>query len=342
MKWINSPDFRTRHLAARSRNGGPRRQRSWKSRIDTLEEKVLLSGANLVVSSAVAPSNLNSSVTVALEWTVSNRGTESAGASWADSVYLSTDANLSDDDIVFGDGPIAAPRILAPGESYTVDRSFVVPAADSGDYYLFIAADSANAQNEGNEGDNLRAVPVSLAGSSGRLPDLVVSSATAPDSAVPGAVNISFTVKNQGAGATTSFFWTNSVYLSTDATYSFSDTSVASDFRFSPLNVGETVTVNTTANLPSVAAGSYFLLFVADAGHGVTETDETNNARAVAITLTIPPVDLTVTAASAPTSAIAGGTASRILDGTESGNRSDFRVLVRLPLFVVRRQVRFF
>jgi subtilase family serine protease len=309
MKWKTTPAHRARRKDVASNKVSPRRPVRWRPDVEPLEEVVLLSAANLVVSSAVAPTTLYSSATSTVEWTVSNRGTEQATASWADSVYLSTDATLDDGDIVLGGGPNTAPTTLAPGESYTVDRNFVIPAADSGDYYLIFATDSGKVQDEASEGDNTRAVPVSLVGSSGKLPDLIVSNATAPSSAVLGRIDISFTVKNQGTSATPGF-WSNAVYLSTDATYDFFDTNVASDFEFSPLNAGSSFTINPTANLPGVAAGQYYLLFIADSNHSVTESDETNNVRALPITLTAPNVDLAATAATAPTTAKAGDTPS--------------------------------
>ena len=86
-------------------------------------------------------------------------------------------------------------------------------------------------------------------------------------------------------------------------------TPFTSYYHFNSLAAGASQSFNTTINLPSVPAGSYYLLVVADGYNSVTESDETNNVRAVPITLTVPDVDLIVTAADAPATAKAGGTA---------------------------------
>ena len=267
-----------------------------------------LSAANLVVSSAVAPTTLHSSETSRVSWGVTNRGTEAADAAWSDAVYLSKDAALDGADTPLG-GPQGALTTLAPGESYTQDAAFTVPAADSGDYYLLFVADSGGDQAESDESDNVRAVPINLVGSSSRLPDLIVTAATAPSTAVIGNIDVSWTVKNQGT-ADVSGYWSDSFYLLTNATYDASDTFATSYFHSSSLAAGASQSFNTTINLPSVPAGSYYLLVVADGSNYVSESDETNNVRAVPITLTVPAVDLVVTAADAPATAKAGGTAT--------------------------------
>ena len=74
----------------------------WRPGLDALEQHILFSAANLVVSSAVAPTILNASQTSRVSWGVTNRGTEAADANWSDAVYLSKDAALDDDDTPLG------------------------------------------------------------------------------------------------------------------------------------------------------------------------------------------------------------------------------------------------
>ena len=291
-----------------SRRNRPRRPTRWRPGLDALEQHILLSAANLVVSSAVAPTTLYSSEMSSVSWGVTNRGTEAADAAWSDAVYLSKDASLDGADTPLG-SPQGALTTLAPGESYTQDAAFTVPAADSGDYYLLFVADSGGDQAESDESDNVRAVPINLAGSSSKLPDLIVTAVTAPSTAVIGNIDVSWTVKNQGT-ADVSGYWSDSFYLSTDATYDSSDTFASSYYHSSSLAAGASQSFNTTINLPGVPAGSYYLLVVADGSNYVTESDETNNVRAVPITLTVPAVDLVVTAADAPATAKAGDTAT--------------------------------
>ncbi len=270
---------------------------------------MLLSAANLLVTAAVAPATLTTAEISRASWDVTNRGTETAGASWSDGVYLSRDAALDGDDVLLGDGLVAAPSTLAPGASYNQQWTFTVPATDSGDYYLLFAADSGGNQAESSEADNVRAVPVNVIGSP---PDLIVDGATAPSSAKIGPVDVSWTVKNQGIGSAPNSYWYDYVYLSTDDTYDFFDTPLTSAYvsNSPPLVPGGTYARSLTVSIPSVAAGDYYLLFAADASHHVTETNEANNVLALPITLSIPDIDLTVTSADAPSTVNPGGTVS--------------------------------
>ena len=279
-----------------------------------------MSAANLVVSSAVAPTTLYASETAWVSWSVANRGTEVADASWSDAVYLSKDSGLDAGDTLLG-SPQAAGTSLEPGESYSQDAGFSVPASGSGEYYLLFVADSGGDQAEADEADNVRAVPVTLVGSSISLPDLIITAATAPASADVGNTNVSWTVKNQGTAAVSSF-WIDSFYLSTDQVYDPSDTFAYSSYHFNSLAAGASQSFNAPITLPSVPAGSYYLLFVADGSGNVTESDETNNVRAVPITLTVPQVDLIVTAASAPATAATGGTADISWDVKNQGTQA--------------------
>ena len=197
---------------------------------------------------------------------------------------------------------------LAPGESYTQDAAFTVPAADSGDYYLLFVADSGGDQAESDESDNVRAVPINLVGSSSKLPDLIVTAATAPSTAVIGDFDVSSTCRTRTSRCLR--LLVESFYLSTNATYDPSDTFATGYYHSISLAAGASQSFNTTINLPSVPAGSYYLLVVADGSNYVSESDETNNVRAVPIALHVQAVDLIVTAADAPATAKAGGSAT--------------------------------
>src|SRR6202030_1020798 len=67
---------------------------------------------------------------------------------------------------------------------------------------------------------------------------------------------------------------------------------------------GGSYTVNKTVSIPVTKTGQRYLLFVTDWSNQVTELDETNNVKALPITLT--GADLAVTAATAPATAAIG------------------------------------
>lgn len=293
----------------------PRQSTRWRPNVEFLEQHVLMTlGADLVVSTAVAPTLLTASQNASVSYTVTNRGDGNANASWTDSIYLSKDSTLDVADSLLNTTP--APSNLAGHgsagyDSYTSDVSFVVPSSiASGDYYLLYTTNSGlHDQTESNESNNVRAVPVTVANSgSTQLPDLVITDATAPRSAVVGNIELSWTVKNQGTGPVPGY-WVDAVYLSKTDTYDpLTAIQVAGEYNPGPLAVGASATSTYTAPLPaSVPAGDYYLLFLTDYNGGVGESNETNNVRALPMTLSVPNVDLAVTKADAPSTATSGG-----------------------------------
>src|SRR5207244_4505060 len=129
------------------------------------------------------------------------------------------------------------------------------------------------------------------------------SAPAAPASARLGdTIPISFTVTNQGAGQADGN-WADSLYLSDTPTLDATATPVASIPHTGPaLPTGGSYTVSQNVLVPGhTALGNRYLLFVADRGNGSIESDETNNATALPITLLGRP-DLAVASASGPAS----------------------------------------
>jgi subtilisin family serine protease len=136
-------------------------------------------------------------------------------------------------------------------------------------------------------------------------PDLVVSSMTAP--AIGGAdrdIVVTDTTKNQGTGAAQPS--NTGFYLSTNTALDGADTWLGSR-PVSSLGPGLTNTVSTTLRIPSsIASGSYYVLAKGDWEGVISESVETNNARASGVVKVGP--DMIVSAMSAPASAAAGAT----------------------------------
>ncbi|MCF2148203.1 M10 family metallopeptidase C-terminal domain-containing protein [Desmonostoc muscorum LEGE 12446] len=133
--------------------------------------------------------------------------------------------------------------------------------------------------------------------------DLIVSSVTAPLYVTLGEIiPISWTVTNQGTVSTSSS-WYDAIYISADQFFDYSDIQLTSpNTENTLLAPGGSYTVTQDIYIPSyVAKGGGYLLFFADRGNNESETDETNNVFAQAITFTTPDVDLVVTAVNAPT-----------------------------------------
>ena len=134
------------------------------------------------------------------------------------------------------------------------------------------------------------------------LPDLAVKTISAVTAAIPGTdIVLSDTTTNKGkvaAGPSTTRF-----FLSTDSKFDAGDLSLGSR-AIAPLAPKQSDAGSTTVTIPlATALGKYFLIAVADADSGVSETKE-KNAKARALSVTLP--DLTVQTLRAPSSAAAG------------------------------------
>jgi uncharacterized repeat protein (TIGR01451 family) len=136
-------------------------------------------------------------------------------------------------------------------------------------------------------------------------PDLVVSNSVSPTSAALNEmIEVSWTVTNQGVG-TAEFDWYDAIYLSRDEIWDNSDTLIESFWagEQATLESGSSYTVNSNISIPnsSTAIGEHYLLFVADRNGTQIETNETNNHRAVPITIKAP--NLMIEAVTAPAEA---------------------------------------
>jgi subtilase family serine protease len=187
----------------------------------------------------------------------------------------------------------------------SVVRSAQIPLGTApGLYWIFAQANATNTVLEADspgQANNVRATATPIIVGS----DLVVSAATAaPVATAPGlTVSLSNTVRNQGGQATPPF--TVGVYLSTDNTFQPGvDALLTSRVVGTGLTPGATAAAATPVVIPSnLSAGTYFLLVRADIGgttppNEVLEADETNNVRAVQVSVVR--ADLTVLSVTAP------------------------------------------
>lgn len=267
---------------------------------------ILLQASDLVVTNATAPRKSLPNARIGVSWTVKNQGDVAAAADWYDSVYLSTDSQYDPNtDINLKDAWTGSLTPLAVNDSYTVNQFLSLPSVANGSYYLLFAADRNNYQFEGNESNNVYALPIQLGESQ---PDLVITTAASPSTATLGdAVEVSWTVKNQGNFEAPAD-WYDTIYISDDTTLDSTDTIVTSLGMAdkTPLASGASYTIAKSITIPNTKTGSRYLLFVADAGAIQNESDEGNNILAVPINLQAP--DLIVSDAFAPLSATWGET----------------------------------
>jgi hypothetical protein len=149
---------------------------------------------DLVVSSVAAPSAALADEVIEVSWVVTNEGTNTAFASWVDTVYLSKDGVNT----VLGSQ--ARLSSLPPTASYTVTLNVAVPGRIAGDYELFVVTDSLNAVLEdGDPSNNVAYAPQSISITQPPRPNLVVTDIVTPPGGLVGQTfDVTFTLSNIG------------------------------------------------------------------------------------------------------------------------------------------------
>ncbi len=255
-----------------------------------------LTCVDLTPTTLTAPAQVGYQFSVS--WTVQNSGTSSTSPynSWNDRVYLSSDAvwDALDSQVATFDYNTA----LAAGASYTQTATASVPTSKPpGNYYLIVVTDTYGQVPETNETNNAKAIPISVV--TPNL-DLTPTTLTAP-AQVGSQFSVSWTVQNSGTGSTSPFTWIDRVYLSSDAVWDALDSEVTALSYNIALAAGASYTQTATASVPtSKPPGNYYLIVVTDTSSQVPETNETNNAKAIPISVVTPDLDLTPTTLTAP------------------------------------------
>ncbi|MEI7831644.1 MAG: Ig-like domain-containing protein, partial [bacterium] len=274
---------------------------------------------DLQVTSVSAPDTGWSGQPILVNWTVTNKGTGPVPpdqGSWRDGVYLSLDETLdvNTDRYI---GAIGHTGVLAVNESYTVkSQSVTIPAGMSGNYYLFVTADSGNqvyehAAEGNNNNHDTTPIRITLAPPA----DLVVSAITSPAAGTAGRnITVNWTVMNQGSGDAVANGWYDGIYISKSTTFTAAtSTLIGKVLNPTGLPAGSQYVQSQALTLPDQISGPYYIFVVTDVNANVPEYDpaldaEANNTTRSATTLqvTLTPPDLQVTAVSAPTPATAG------------------------------------
>ncbi|RAK66795.1 CARDB domain-containing protein [Hymenobacter edaphi] len=231
---------------------------------------------------AATPTSVMAGGTTTVSLSVNNVGA-GAAASTPVAYYLSADNTLD-----------AADRLLANvtgaglNASTSVTRSNVVtiPAATTaGSYFLICAADINNVVTESNENNNVAtgvAITVTAV-----TADLAVSAPTLTPTTVMAGNNVTATCFHENSGMVSAGAHTLGFYLSTDASFSANDVLLHS-ISISSMPAGSGLTrVGTFAIPAATAAGTYYVLYVADSQGQITEGNETNNVASRALTVTI-------------------------------------------------------
>jgi subtilase family serine protease len=254
-------------------------------------------GADLTVSGLSASSIAGAGGSIAVTDTTTNAGSTDAGLS-VTGFYLSSNPSLDSTDILVGTRSVPA---LAAGGSSTASTSLSIPAnTPTGSYYIVANADNGSQIVESVETNNTKNSNAIRIG-----PDLTESGTTVPSVGGAGVpIVISDTTRNQGGGDAGPS--STALYISTSSLFNSSATLLGTH-TVPAIAAGGASTGSSTMVLPAtLATGTYYVIAVADTSSAVTETNETNNS-ALGVQVRVGP-DLTVSSASAPSSAAAGAT----------------------------------
>ena len=284
---------------------------------------------DLVIPLAVtAPDTAIANRQISVAWTVKNQGAFDATPGWFDTVYLTQNTTpdpAKDTPLVtvYHDGTVAAGKSYATPATATV----TIPACIAGTYALYVYTDSRsqifeydpNLNAEANNFSPLKPVVITNI-----PPDLQVASVTNPATGNAGqTIPVTFTVTNRGIGPTIEGSWSDTIYLSSSATFNTGTTTALASFTHTgDLAVGATYTDTESVTLPATAQGTYYVFVMTDSSNQVNECSNENNnvgGSAVSIIVANQLPDLQINAIVAPPSAQVGQTISLQWTGANNG-----------------------
>ncbi|WP_231607038.1 cadherin-like domain-containing protein [Crocosphaera watsonii] len=240
--------------------------------------------ADLIVSTATAPTSAKAGQSIRVDWTVLNQGTgDTVVNSWTDRIVASVDNILGNGDD-FTLGSFTHNGLLDVGEDYQRSEVVSIPFSLVGDYNLFVATDVGNsvyeASNETN--NNFTPLPLTILR---ETPDLQVTEVDIPATAQTATIiPLSWTVENLGQGETNANFWYDEVFLSTDQDLGDNNDIFLGRIRHNNvLAAGENYTETANLLVPLDAVGDYFVIVRTDKDNQVLEDPLENNNDGVSL-----------------------------------------------------------
>lgn len=196
---------------------------------------------------------------------------------------MSTDTILSVSDQQLTTSSISS---LSSGASYTYSPSIYFSSSiANGTYYLFAFADYSGVNiSETNKANNFKRLQVTVSSPTIdlRFNSVSLSSTTA---SAGSSVTGSFVSANIGNTSSSSNYV--AYYLSTDSVYSSSTDTYLGYYYVGSQSGGTTLSGSSTLTIPTdKPSGNYYIIFVQDYYAYNTESNEANNTKAKALTVT--------------------------------------------------------
>jgi len=236
--------------------------------------------SDLAVSGLVAPDSALSGSAIKVQWSVKNIGAATTLASgWNDQLYFSTDTQ-PDPSRDLRMATVVRSGALRSNENYTRQSNLTLANGFFGDYYLIVVSDAGGVANDADRNNNVivsaKRIHIDLAPS----PDLTITSLRLPNQVNAGQpLLLTYTVANRGNGGLSNRNWYDAVYLSQNATLDNADVALAAQPRSLLLLPNSTYTDSVEVEMPSFAAGTYFLIAKTDSRNDIYEHNaELNNA----------------------------------------------------------------
>ncbi|MBI4890753.1 MAG: hypothetical protein HY821_09030, partial [Acidobacteria bacterium] len=244
---------------------------------------------NMVDATAVAPPDLivpslnlsqpsvEPSGSMSVTFSVKNQGGQDVNISFANRLYLSTNATWDGGDVqLYSHSPSG--MTAGATRNYSSIPITIPSNTTPGSYYILAVADATSVVSETVETNNGRSASLTVSGS----PDIVIQNLTVtPNPGAPGSqVTVSYTVKNQGNGPTNGIgVFANPVLWSTDSTITYGTDSEMANCNVGTLAAGATSACNVTATIPAnaVVGTTYYIGVAGDALNTVSESNENNN-----------------------------------------------------------------
>lgn len=244
---------------------------------------IALAANGASIGTGAVPAALAPGASAQVSITVSNTGTTTWAAQSAFRLATSSGNNNGVEFVAYQcggymnnvlDGRIYTCASVAPGQAHTYVFTIRMPAGATGSRLLALQMVQEGVAFFG------ASKSWSIAAASSSLPDVVVDSVTvSPASPVAGQqVTFSAVVRNAGGVATPSGVVIGVGYLVDGAQVTFGTVN-------GPLAAGASVTVGTTSSPWIAAAGNHTVTAVADDINRFAESNETNNSRAVSLSV---------------------------------------------------------
>lgn len=230
---------------------------------------------DLVITELIAPSNTVSGQPVEVIWKVKNDGLgDTRSGNWTDRFYLSTDFELSNEDLYLGAKQHT--QNLLSGASILDTISLTIPVNEFGNRILIVKTDYSDNEYEHNK-ENNNIAPSALVVEQPAPSDLIISDIAVPTMALVGSnVSIDWTIENIGFNPATGVM-TDAVYLSTDIIWDINDALVKTQTNNINLAPEAEANRNIMADLSGISIGDYHVIVRTDILNNIYELIDINN-----------------------------------------------------------------